>query len=69
MDTGEKLGEIPVALVGHDHRLSRFGDQEVGAGDSDVSRQKAATQHLPRIGEKSIEVVWLRGPGGSCGGD
>ena len=43
------LGQIAIALVGHDHAAAGFGNQEIGAGDADVRRQEPLPQFAPRL--------------------
>ena len=57
------LGQIAVALVGHDDAGAGFGDQEIGAGDADIGAEKLRAQQgagfvaqLARLGERPLRV-------------
>ena len=49
---GQRLGEVAVALVGHDHRRAGLGDQEIGARDADIGGQELLAQDLARLGDQ-----------------
>ena len=52
----EALGEVAIAFIGHDNRTACLCDEQIGAGDADVGREKAAAQLAARFGEKLSRV-------------
>ena len=57
MDLGQRLRQVAVALVGHDHGRAGFGDQEVGAGDADIGGQELLAQHLARLVDQGARLL------------
>ncbi len=53
MHARQRLRQVAVAFVGHDHAAAGFGDQEVGAGDAHVGGQEP----LPQLGARFRQDV------------
>ena len=53
MDRRQRLGQIAIALIGHDDRCAGLGDQEIRAGDADVGGEELFPQYGARLGEQS----------------
>ncbi len=56
MRLGQGLGEIAIALVGHDDRSAGFGHQEIRTGDADVGRQEFFAQHGARFAQQGLRL-------------
>ena len=57
MHLRQRLREVPVALVGDDHRLAGLGDQHVGAGDPDLGLEILAPQLAARLQQQLVEAL------------
>jgi hypothetical protein len=52
MHLWQRLRQVGVAFVGHDHGRARLGDQQIGAGDADIGGKKFLPQHRARLGDE-----------------
>ena len=52
----QRIGQVGIAFVGHQHRRAGLGHQEVGPGQAHVGIEELLAQDMPRLGHQVVAL-------------